>query len=918
MTARTLLRRLAPAALCFALAHAALGQSLACEKYTLPNGMKVILHEDRSIPRATINIWYRVGARDEPAGRSGFAHLFEHLMFMGTRRVPGNQFDVLMETNGGANNASTSLDRTNYFSWGPASMLPTLLWLDADRLEDMGLMMDQDKLDTQRGVVRNELRQTVENTPYGKAYEATYQLLYPAGHPYHNGVIGTHADLESAHVQNAKDFFASFYQPNNASIVIAGDFDSAAIRPLVADLFGTLPVGNVGPQASAPQPRLNRVIRSTTLDKVQLPAVGFCYHSPATFAEGDAEMDLLASVLADGNNSVLYKRLVVQDGLAADVSAFQDGGALGSVFRLSVLALPDADLSRIERVVDEELANLCRTGPDADDLDRRKRRTDMRLLNSVQSIESRADVLNTYEYYFGEPNSLERDRARYRSVSVASVKAWASAILRQDARLIQRVLPEEPQRTAAPRDTRPPDAPVVVFAPPAPETFRLDNGLTVQVFTQRSLPLVSMGLVLAPGTALDDPAQAGRAELLADMLDEGTTSMTGDAFASEVQGLGATFGAGASHESLSASMTVLRTGLDRGFALFAQAVTAPRLDAADWQRVHTLHIENLRQNDDDPSALAAKVSSRLLWGNANPYGTPVGGTVTTAGGLKLDDIRAAHTSLVVPGAATLIVAGDVSVDEVRALATAHLGAWRNPADATRALSNFGFARPTTPGVRVYVVDRPGAVQTTIQLRAPSVRFTDPTRVPLSLVTTALGGSFTSRLNQNLREKQKLAYGARSAAFTGPSLGAFTATAGVEAGKTGLALREFFRELAKMRSGDISTDEAAKVKALARDDTASSFGTLAGTVAQAAELAANRAPWTTIADDSAAINAADAASLNALARRAIDMDNAVLVLVGDRKLVLDQITDPALGLGLPTPIVVDAEGMPINTPPTGGP
>lgn len=307
----------------FAAGSSAAGQDVKCEKYSLPNGMTVILHEDHSLPTVTINTWFRVGAQDEPPGRSGFAHLFEHLMFMGTARVPGNDFDVLMETGGGANNASTDLHRTNYFSWGPSSLLPTLLWLDADRLEDMGLQMNADKVNKQRDVVRNELRQSVENAPYGKANEMVNKLLFPPSHPYYTGVIGTHEDLEAANVTNVKDFFSTFYVPNNASLVVAGDFKSDEIKPLVASLFGTLPAGqHVTRKYTLPtEPiavKLGEIRRFTCIDKVELPKVQFNYSSPRAYTAGDAEMTLAGSILASGKSSRLYTRLIIKEGLARD------------------------------------------------------------------------------------------------------------------------------------------------------------------------------------------------------------------------------------------------------------------------------------------------------------------------------------------------------------------------------------------------------------------------------------------------------------------------------------------------------------------------------------------------------------------------------------------------------------------------
>lgn len=897
-----------PAIVTTSIFATAANAQLAHEKYQLDNGLTVILHPDHSVPRACINLWYRVGARNEPPGRSGFAHLFEHLMFMGTKRVPGNDFDILMETGGGANNASTSLDRTNYFSSGPSSLLPTLLWLDADRLEDMGLMMTLDKLDKQRDVVRNERRQTIENAPYGKAYESSYQLLYPPTHPYYNGVIGTHHDLESAQVQDVKDFFATFYQPNNCSLVVAGDFDPAVIKPMVQELFGSLPKGNVAPQRAVPPAKLDRVVRVTTLDKVQLPAVMISYHSPAQFAEGDAEMDLLGSLLSDGNNSRLYQRLVVKEGLASEVSASQDSGGLGSVFRISVFALPDADLTRVEQIIDEEVNALVKSGPTTEELARGQAKFELSLLSRLQSVEARADRLNEYEYYFGNPDSLQRDLARYRNATPESLKAWSGAILRGDARLIQRVLPEEPDRSENGRDKRPADFSKATFTPPNPETTTLANGLKVMVFPKPGLPLVSMNMVFTPevGKALDPVEKSGRSTLLADMLDEGSGNMNGQQFADAMQMIGARFGAGADKESFTASMSALKRGADRGMELFALALTQPKLANEDWERVHKLHLENLAQSDEDPRAVASKVASRILLGDKNPYATPIDGTVSTTEPLTLNDINAARSAVLSPANATLIIAGDVTKDEAVAMASKYFGSWAAPAGAASTSADYAVGS-TADALRVYVVDRPAAVQTVLHLRAPSVTSADSNRVSLDLLNTILGGSFTSRLNQNLREKNGYTYGARSNFGLNPSLGMFTATTSVKAEQTGPALREFMGELRRISSGDISKDEAKKARETVQSDTIGNFGTLSGIAGTAAGLVSERRPWDSIAADLTSIDSIDDAKLNGLAKDAVKLNKAVLVLVGDKTLVLEQLKKLVDDKVIPAPTVVNVEG-----------
>ncbi|MDO8632202.1 MAG: insulinase family protein, partial [Phycisphaerales bacterium] len=515
------------------VATAACGQDVKYEKYKLDNGMTVILHEDHTLPVGAINLWYRVGSKDEPPQRSGFAHLFEHLMFMGTERVAGNKFDTIMESGGGSNNASTSSDRTNYFSSGPAALLPTLLWLDADRLEDLARTMDQEKLDKQRDVVRNERRQSYENRPYGKAELQIQEMMFPPGHPYHIPVIGTHEDLEAATVADVKDFFASFYVPNNVTLCVAGDFDPKVSKPLIADVFGSLP-RRPDPKRSASGPvKLDGVKRATTYDKVQLPLVAMAYHSPAWYAEGDAEMNLAGAILSRGKTSRLYKRLVYDDKIAAEVSAYQDSGQLGSTFRIDVLAKPQADLDVLEKTVDEEVARLIKDGPQPRELEQRKAEYELRMLSGLQSVEAKADQFNEYDYIWGEPNAFRRDLDRYRNATVEGVRTWTEKSLTPGARVIMRVLPESADSSAKPeaqaaasakdekpkeappdaekkaptakaeasprpasaRDNQPPPGVSPKFSPPAPESFTLSNGIPVMLWHKSELPLVAMTIV---------------------------------------------------------------------------------------------------------------------------------------------------------------------------------------------------------------------------------------------------------------------------------------------------------------------------------------------------------------------------------------------------------------------------------------
>lgn len=884
------------------LAH---GQNMACEKYQLENGMTVILHEDHSLPVASVNIWYRVGGQDEPPGRSGFAHLFEHLMFMGTKRVPGNQFDVLMETGGGANNASTDFHRTNYYSWGPASLLPTLLWLDADRLEDMALTMNQDKLDKQRDVVRNELRQNVENAPYGKAGELVYRMLYPPGHPMHQGVIGSHEDLNAASVSDVQDFFATFYTPNNASLVVAGDFDPAQIKPLIKDLFGTLPRGGEAPRRPIPASKLDRVERFTAIDKVQLPKVMMAWPSTPAFAEGDAELNLAARILAAGNSSRLYQRLVIKDQLCIDVTASQNSYPVGSFFMIEAYCTPGANLDAVEAAIDEEVARLASTPPDAAEVERNANAVELGILSSLQTIEAKADRLNEYQYYLNDPNGLEKDLARYRAATPQRITRVTNATLKPGARAIIRVLPEEPEKAPSPRDTRPPAANAGAFTVPAPTTFTLANGLPVMLWSRNDLPLVAAKLFVSGVGPLDPADNPGVTSFTASMLTEGAGGRSAAEFAAEVQSLGAAIGAGAGEETFEVSLVGLKRTFDRAAVLFADAVLHPNMAQEDFDRTKTLTVQGLEQENDEPRSIARKVGMKSLLGDANPYAIPASGTPDSVQAITLDAVKARHTRLVNTGNAVLLISGDLTEADVKRILDPLL-ATLPKAEPTAAASG-DFSIPEAKTRRLIIVDRPGATQTLVSFYMPGNRFEDPRRIQLEMLNTIFGGSFTSRLNQNLREDHGYTYGARSGFMMEPSIGVFTAGASVQANVTGAAVSEFLNEFGRITAGDITDDEAAKARETVRNDAIRGFSPLSGVLENASALIASNLPFETLTRDFASMGRGDAKLLNELAAQNIAFDRAVLVLVGDKSLILDQIKD----LPLPKPEFVNPDGTPVK-------
>lgn len=881
-------------------------QSLSYEKYELPNGMTVILHQDDSLPVACINTWYYVGSKDEKARRSGFAHLFEHLMFMGTERVPGNEFDTRMEAGGGWNNASTSQDRTNYFSMGPSELLPTLLWLDADRLEALGENMTQEKLDKQRDVVRNERRQSYENRPYGNAELRIQGLMYPKGHPYHIPVIGTHEDLEAATVKDVKDFFAEYYVPSNASLVVAGQFDPEVIKPLVAEIFGTLPRGNDVVHASADPVRLSHVIRHTETDDVQFEKVYMAYHSPATFAPGDAEMDLIGEILSSGVSSRLYQALVYENDLAVDVSAYQMSSLLGSLFLIEATAKPGVELAELETAIDGVLSKLQDEGPSAEELTRQQAQFEFAMVSRLQSVLAKADLLNRYEYHFGEPDSLERDLNRYRNATPTSIRDWARKVFTPDARLIMHVVPELKTPETNPRDAEPKLASAGEFVVPAPNEFALSNGIRVYHWQRDELPLVQLSAMIPYGTISDPPAEAGLTSLAVDMLDEGAGDLGAIEFANALDQLGASFGAGADLETTTASLSVLSRNFEEALQLFADALERPRLDQKEWERVHRLHLERLKQLLDRPTYVAAICSMRQFFGDGHPYARPRLGTEETAKSISLGDARSHLARLVTPENVTLLIAGDISKDKAEQSLERALGEWKAPA-ATAPLETPPVSTPATKDFRVAIVDKPGAVQTVVRFTMPGAPYSDSRRTKADLMNTILGGSFTSRLNQNLREDKGYTYGARSSFSWEPSGGYLTASSSVLAETTGASVREFLAEFRNLRSGTITDEEVQKTRKSNRSDRVESFQGLGGVLGVATTLLRNGLPFSALGDELKQIASADRDELNELAKTMVQTDRALLVLVGDRKLIEEQIGE----LNLPKPTFYDVSGNEIK-------
>ncbi len=874
------------------------------ETYTLPNGLTVTLHEDHSLPRVTINTWFAVGSKDENEGRSGFAHLFEHLMFMGTHRVPDNRFDVIMESGGGANNASTSTDRTNYYSWGPVELLPTLLWLDADRLADLGDAMTVEKLDLQRSVVRNERRQGVENTPYGIADEIIAPALYPEGHPYHHTVIGSHEDLEAATLDDVKNFFATHYVPGNASLVVAGDFDPAQVKQVIADSFGAVPARPVPSPLPAPETSLAREVRRVAVDNVQYPRLYLVWHSPASFKSGDAEMDLIAEILAGGDSSRLYKRLVMELRLAQDVSSYQYSKELGSEFHVEVTAVPGADLERIKVEALAVIAGLKADGPTETELKRVVASTESTFLRRMESLRARANSINRYRHYLGIADGFQWDLDRYLQASTGDVRTWAAKVF-GEGRVDLRILPKDATVEGADLDRRPEPFAAAGFTPPLPEMFRLSNGLTVHALARPGTGLFAAEIISQGGEYQVPAGKAGLAALTARLLTAGAAGRSATEFADAVALLGADIRAEATGATFSVSMNGISSRMAETLDLFADAVLRPNLARDDFDREKELQLAGIRARADDPALLAGLASRKIMFGADDPRGRPAAGYGATVAALDLADVQEGLPRLLTPRGGRLVIVGDFETGSLKKSLEKRFSGWKAPDEG--AGDPLPPLTDPAPG-RIVLLDRPDAPQTVVYILRPVPPLSpdDPAeRGVRESLNVLFGGSFTSRLNQNLREKHGYTYGAFSQFLQEKDQYMLFSASRVQTAVTGPALTEFRSEFARLAGGDVTADELDKAVKTSRQNVVNDAGTTGSLLAMFSDLAADGRPMDEVARYLGSLDQVDLDRANREARSGLyDWDKLLVILVGDRKTVTAQLKEA----GFPEPEIYSADEL----------
>ena len=819
------------------------------EQFTLPNGLRVLVHTDRKAPIVAVNIWYHVGAKNEQRGRSGFAHLFEHLMFQGSENHKGEYFEPFEQVGATGQNGTTNADRTNYFENVPTTALDVALWMESDRMGHLMGAINNQLLDEQRGVVQNEKRQG-ENQPYGRAFTIIGEAVFPDDHPYHHTTIGSMKDLDAAKLEDVKNWFRSWYGPNNAVLVLAGDIDAQSAREKVVRYFGDIaPSATLSKMAQRIAAR-TAATRETLTDNVPQTRIYKVWNVPPF---GTAELDrlgLVAAVLGGSQSSRLDKRLTFTDKLADRVSAFTLEQEIASLFIVQVDVKVGVDPANVEAAIDEETAKLLAEGPSSAEVAQARASALAGFVRGIERIGGfggKADVLARCQVFVGNPSCYRDSLAIIEKATAAQVKESAGKWLRRGAFTLQidpgerKPVVEEPTVANLPPSVVARAAKNLKTSPstvdrrlgvPRTESFpplrfpslkraTLSNGLKVLLAERRGLPLVQMSMEFpGAGFASDRGRKSGTTGFTLAMLDEGAGGYDALAFAARKETLGAIISATGTLDVAAVRLSAIKQNLDDSLALLSDVIMRPRLDDKDIERKRGQWLASIAQEKARPNTLVRRLAGPALYGAGHPYAVPPSGTGSEDGitALRRDDMTRWLEEWIRPDNATLIVVGDTDLAELTPRLEKAFAGWKAPA-APITHASVPVVKPQERP-RVLLVDQPGAIQANILVGELVPSSMDPGEIELEIADGVLGGPFSSRINMNLREDKHWSYGAHSAIASALGQRVWSASTAVQIDKTAESLEELRREIteyvtakAPARPEELATLQATTVRGL---------------------------------------------------------------------------------------------------------
>ncbi|MGI8788811.1 MAG: M16 family metallopeptidase [Pyrinomonadaceae bacterium] len=891
------------------------------KEMTLKNGLRVVMHEDKSTPIVAVNVFYHVGSKNEEPGRTGFAHLFEHMMFQGSKNYVDGWRGV--DELGGNVNGTTDEDRTYYYEAVPSNFLERVLYLEADRMGNLLDALTQEKLDNQRDVVKNERRQRVDNVPYGTASERIGDIMYPEGHPYHHSVIGSMADLSAASIDDVKAFFRKYYAPNNAVLVLSGDYDEKQAKAWIEKYFGPIAKGTDINRPAPPEPKLNGEIRKTYEDVVPLPRISLVWQSVPQYAPDEAALDMLGSILSSGRGSRLQSNLVYGKELAQQIRASNSTNEIAGLFQITALAKPKKTLDEIEKEINSEIERIKKDAPTAEEMTRALNTREAAAIYSLQTVLGKGAQLSSYTGFLNKPDYFQTDLDRYRKVTPADIQRVAKQYL-TDNRLVMSYVPgkgEKPKMNAdankptsviakkkdkdliAKQDAELPKArPDPKFTLPTIEKTKLSNGLNVWMVKQNELPIVSMNLVLNSGATLDPQDKSGVSSMTATMIDQGTKTRSAIEIANQLQSIGAFAGADAGWDSSNVSMQTLTKNLDEALNIYSDVILNPTFPADEFETVRKRALVGFNQRKFNSAAVANVVYNKVLYGN-QPYSRQLNGDEKSVAAMTRDDLVNFYNANYLPNNATLIVVGDVDKKTLMPKLEKAFAGWKSGkiTEAAEAATETMTAKPG-----IYLVDKPGAAQSSVSIGQVGVDRDSPDYYPLQVMNSILGGGGTARLFMNLREDKGYTYGAYSRFTFRRGAGPFSASGEIQTGSTKEAVVEFVKELNGIRGAipvtpqELETNKQALIRRFP-----SGFETVGQISAQLSNLVVYNLPDNTFNEYISKVNAVTLDDVKRVSNKYLTPEKMAIVIVGDRKAIEPGLKE--LGYNIQ---ILDTEGLPI--------
>ena len=867
------------------------------QRFVLDNGLTVIVHEDHKAPIVAINMWYHVGSKNEKPGKTGFAHLFEHLMFGGSEHSQGRYIDTMERIGATDLNGTTNTDRTNYFEDVPTSAVDLALWMESDRMGHLLGALDQKTLDLQRGVVQNEKRQG-ENQPYGVTRQLITENTYPAKHPYSWTTIGDMADLDAASMKDVQEWFKTYYGPSNVVMVIAGDIDAKTAREKAEKYFGDIPAGPPVGHQEVWIAKMAGTHRGVVQDRVPQARIYKVWNIPE-YGSADADyLDLVSDCLSLGKSSRFYKRLVYEDQIATDAGAFTDLREIGGQFRVQATARPGQGLAQVEKELDEELARFLKEGPTPDELERVKAQHEANFIRGIERIGGfggKSDRLAMSQVFRGSPDAYKVSLKRVREATAEDLKAAANRWL-SDGVYILEVSPFPDYKTAAtgadrskaPTPGNPPELKL-----PKLQRATLSNGLKIVLAERHEVPLVNLTLAADAGYASDSLSAPGTASFAMQVLTDGTRSRNALQISDELESLGAQLRGYSNLDMSFISLSALAARLDRSLDLFADVALNPSFPEAEVTRERKLALAGIEREENTPATIAQRVLPALLYGAGHPYGNPLTGTGTIESVSKLTraDLVKFHETWFRPNNSTLIVVGDTNLKEITPKLEKLFAGWKSGEVPRKNVSSVAVASKSA----VYLIDKPGAIQSVIVAGVVAPPRANPDEIAIEAMHDALGGTFGARINMNLREDKHWSYGARTILRDAHGQRPFFAIAPVQTDKTKESLVEMNKELHGI-VGDhpVGDAELEKIQANETLKLPGSRETLDALGQSIVDIVQFGLPDDYFQTYGAKVNALKTGDVNAAAKAVVRPDQMIWIVVGDRAKVESGVKELNLG------------------------